>query len=302
MFSLLGVIVLGFAFSVLVVTFVWVARILAMRAQEKSAPEARVEGSSLFSVDDIIDWPALCSQLNSVRDTDQPGPNRRIWSLLSQETQSDIEAASRGNRLKEEQKSTIVNALNEILSRRDFYQKQDVPNIPISTEAEKLLDLRRKDLSPKEIQRLNRLLVEAAYPHEIVKSQVGEIARSRTEEITKSQTEEITRSRTEEIAKNKIEKEEIEEELPLGPGVIGKVSGANYGLLLGILACGLFWVSSLMLSLSLVGMFYSGRALWQGLRYFRMVIYRALIGLGLCLVSMGLHFLKVVGEIPKSLF
>lgn len=286
MFSLLGVIVLGFAFSVLVVTFVWVARILAMRAQEKSAPEARVEGSSLFSVDDIIDWPALCSQLNSVRDTDQPGPNRRIWSLLSQETQSDIEAASRGNRLKEEQKSTIVNALNEILSRRDFYQKQDVPNIPISTEAEKLLDLRRKDLSPKEIQRLNRLLVEAAYPHEIVKSQVGEIARSRTEEITKS----------------KIEKEEIEEELPLGPGVIGKVSGANYGLLLGILACGLFWVSSLMLSLSLVGMFYSGRALWQGLRYFRMVIYRALIGLGLCLVSMGLHFLKVVGEIPKSLF
>ncbi len=297
MFSILGVIVLGFAFCVLLVTFVWVARILAMRAREKSALESEAEGSSLFSVDDIIDWPALCSQLNRVRDTDQPSPERRIWSLLSHEIQSDIEAASRGNGLKEEQKYNIVNALNEILSRRDFYQKQDLPNIPIPKEAKKLLELRRKELSPKEIQRLNRLLVEAAYPREITKSQVGEIGRSRTEEITRSRTKGIEKSRTGEI-----EKEEMEEELPLGPGVIGKVYGANYGLLLGILACGLFWVSPLMLALSLVGIFYSGRALWQGLRYFRMVIYRALIGLGLCLVSMGLHFLKAIGEMPKVPF
>ena len=286
MFSLLGVIVLGFAFSVLVATFVWVARILAMRAEEKSASESAVEGSSLFDVGDITDWPALCSQLNSARDADQSGPNRRIWALLSQEIQSDIEAASKGNRLKGEQKSNIVEALNEILSRRDFYQKQDIQNIPIPKEAEKLLELRRKDLSPKEIQRLNRFLMEATYPHEIVKIRVRKITKNQTEEIAKSQTE----------------KEKIEEELPLGPGVIGKVSGANYGLLLGILACGLFWVSSLMLALSVVGLFYSSRAMWQGVRYFRRVIYRALIGLGLCLVSVGLHFLKAVGEIPEVLF
>jgi len=79
--------------------------------------------------------------------------------------------------------------------------------------------------------------------------------------------------------------------------VMGKGYGANYGLLLGVLACGLFWVSPLMLALSFVGMFYCGRSLWGGIRYFRTIIYRALVGLALSGGSVGLHYWKAFGMV-----
>ena len=75
--------------------------------------------------------------------------------------------------------------------------------------------------------------------------------------------------------------------------------GANYGLVLGILACLLFKVSPLMLLLSAVAMFYSGRAVWEGLWRFRLVLLRAVIGLVLGAVSVGLHFLEVSGRLPS---
>ena len=83
---------------------------------------------------------------------------------------------------------------------------------------------------------------------------------------------------------------------------MGKGYGANYGFVLGALACGLFWVSPLMLALSLVGMFYCGRSLWRGIRYFRTVIYRALVGLALSVGSVGLHYWKAIGTVPELFF
>ena len=82
----------------------------------------------------------------------------------------------------------------------------------------------------------------------------------------------------------------------------GRGYGANYGLLLGFLACLLFWISPLMLALSVGGLFYSGRAVWQGARYLRKVILRALAGLVLSASSVGLHFLKATGGLPDRLF
>ena len=81
--------------------------------------------------------------------------------------------------------------------------------------------------------------------------------------------------------------------------VMGKGYGANYGFLLGVLACGLFWISPLMLALSLVGMFYCGRSLWGGIKYFRTIIFRALVGLALSVGSVGLHYWKAIGGLPE---
>ncbi len=89
-----------------------------------------------------------------------------------------------------------------------------------------------------------------------------------------------------------------EEEVPQPTlGVI--LQGANYGLVLGVLACLLFKVwPPLMLSLSAAGMGFSGRTLVQGWRRYGVLVYRALAGLGLSLVSVALHYLNLTGQLP----
>jgi len=81
--------------------------------------------------------------------------------------------------------------------------------------------------------------------------------------------------------------------------VRGRGYGANYGLLLGALACGLYWMSPLVLALAFVGGFYSGRALVNGVRHFRIVIWRAVIGSLLNIGGIVLQFGLAVGAIPS---
>jgi len=58
-----------------------------------------------------------------------------------------------------------------------------------------------------------------------------------------------------------------EEEEPEQSGTAIMIHGANYGLVFGIIACLVFKISPLMLVISLVGIYYAARALWQGLSW-----------------------------------
>ncbi len=82
--------------------------------------------------------------------------------------------------------------------------------------------------------------------------------------------------------------------------VRGRGYGANYGLLLGGLSCGLFFVvqTPLLLALSCVGFFYRGRALLGGLRHFRVVVWRALLGVLLNIAALAIQVLFAMGQLP----
>jgi hypothetical protein len=97
-----------------------------------------------------------------------------------------------------------------------------------------------------------------------------------------------------EIAEEFAGEEEEEPEMVRGHGY-----GANYGLLLGGLSCGLFWLSPLVVALSFVGGFYSVRAIANGIRHFRMLAWRALFGLVLNIGGIALQFLSMLGMIPS---
>ena len=98
-----------------------------------------------------------------------------------------------------------------------------------------------------------------------------------------------------EIAEELAGEEEEEDEEP--EMVRARGYGANYGLLLGGLSCGLFWLSPLVVALSFVGGFYSVRAMAYGIRHFRMLVWRALFGLVLNVGGIALQFLSMLGMI-----
>ena len=100
-----------------------------------------------------------------------------------------------------------------------------------------------------------------------------------------------------EIAEELAGEEEEEDEEP--EMVRARGYGANYGLLLGGLSCGLFWLSPLVVALSFVGGFYSVRAIANGIRHFHMLVWRALFGLVLNVGGIALQFLSMLGMIPS---
>lgn len=75
------------------------------------------------------------------------------------------------------------------------------------------------------------------------------------------------------------------------------IHGANFALVLGILAALRFMVSPLALMLPAAGIFYGGRALYEGIRYFQVVLIRALIVVVLSAGSIGLHYLNLTGQL-----
>jgi hypothetical protein len=101
------------------------------------------------------------------------------------------------------------------------------------------------------------------------------------------------------VAKKEIAEEFAGEEEEEPEMVRARGYGANYGLLLGGLSCGLFWLSPLVVALSFVGGFYSVRAIANGIRHFRMLVWPALFGLVLNIGGIALQFLSMLGMIPS---
>ncbi|MFH1570358.1 MAG: hypothetical protein ABIL09_20370 [Gemmatimonadota bacterium] len=78
-------------------------------------------------------------------------------------------------------------------------------------------------------------------------------------------------------------------------------TGANLALILGLLAAGLFWLSPLFLVLSAAGVYYGCRSLWIGVRRYRTLIYRALLGVLLSLASVGFQYLYLTGQLGQMI-
>ena len=123
---------------------------------------------------DIVDPEQLARNLYLEFNSDQPSPGKHIWELLDGKTQERLREAGEGAsenvggaarglfRLFEE--------LNELLVRRDFYNERAWGDVSLDAEATELISHGIPALSHEENQRLNRLLLEAAYRNLIAKS------------------------------------------------------------------------------------------------------------------------------------
>ena len=109
----------------------------------------------------------------------------------------------------------------------------------------------------------------------------------------------VTPAEEKEKKKEEEKKEGEKEQEEPTKKVHGRGYGANYGILLGVLSCGLFWLSPLIMALSFVGCFYSVRALAYGVLHFRIVVWRAVGGLLLNIGGIALQFMAMLDFLPS---
>lgn len=119
-------------------------------------------------VEEEIHWRDFCARLSEEGPAGTPGPSQRVRELLTPEARSTIRHIAQMFDFDQSHKKRILSGLNQILRRRDFYREEDFGDLVLPENANRLLARERSTLLPEEVEWMNRLILETAYPHELV--------------------------------------------------------------------------------------------------------------------------------------
>ncbi len=133
------------------------AQVSIQRITEKS-------GTTLINMDELKDPERLVVKL---RDGADP-LSSYFHKHFSAKTQEMLKAYNDSHPPSNSLKEALLDELNKLLEQESFYNEELFAHVDLSKEAKKLL---AKNLQGREIIRLNRLLLEDAFPQEIAKSQ-----------------------------------------------------------------------------------------------------------------------------------
>lgn len=118
------------------------------------------DNSSLLRIGSISDWNLFLQELK-----DHASPVRqRIWKFLDSRSTTAVEAWQTGSTLEQKSKSHLINNLNDIIRDRDFYTKEAFAGVHLNEKTQSLLKKGTDDLSYPGVRKLNRLLLQAAFP------------------------------------------------------------------------------------------------------------------------------------------
>jgi sugar phosphate permease len=127
---------------------------------------------SLLGPGDLLDVPGLCRRLTATGDTPSDRLGARLLADMPPEAARVVRAAAAlpdGAAADPAQAAAVTAGLNEVLSRRDLCREEDVRELSLPREARRLAEAPRAGLSTAEVERLNRLVLEAAFPDHIKK-------------------------------------------------------------------------------------------------------------------------------------
>lgn len=127
-------------------------------------------GSSLFSVGDFKEPAKLIGRLRDAASRNDP-VSLLLQSMLNIDCQQRIGKYKDGEPLSQEFLVTLVSELNRLLAM-PLYRQEIFANVKLSEGTQRQIASKDpKDFKGEELLRLNRLLLEDAYPYEIAKSQ-----------------------------------------------------------------------------------------------------------------------------------
>jgi predicted esterase len=99
-----------------------------------------------------------------------PSPSRQIYRVMDEQVRADLMRVAETGTATREQGMRILAALDDCIRYRDFYSPEAFATVAVSDEAKELIARDRENLTDPEIERLNRLLFEAAFPEDIRRS------------------------------------------------------------------------------------------------------------------------------------
>ncbi len=120
-------------------------------------------GSSLFSVNDLKNPTRFSVKLKNEGDP----PSKYLKDKLSPDTQKLLDEYGGPSPPSESLLAALVKELNKLLQGNLLYDKQQFPQVILGEKIRRLID---QNPQGSGLIRLNRLLLEEAYPHEIAKS------------------------------------------------------------------------------------------------------------------------------------
>jgi MFS family permease len=125
--------------------------------------------SALLAPDDLLDARRLCVDLSRTQDTPSVRVGRSVLRLLPESARQVVGdlAAAPDTPVSDESRRVLAAGLNDVLRHRDLARPEDLQELPAEGEALKLGRQPRDGLSEAEVERLNRLLLEAAFPGRI---------------------------------------------------------------------------------------------------------------------------------------
>ncbi len=114
---------------------------------------------------DILDWPAFLKAIKTQSAANEPSPGKHIVSMLDPEARAQIAAATPEQLL--QNKGAVLKQVNKVLAKPGLYNKEAWGDVDLPQETKDLLAQDIVDASQQ--TRLNRALVEAAFPGLVAK-------------------------------------------------------------------------------------------------------------------------------------
>ncbi|MEX2120149.1 MAG: ABC transporter permease [Pirellulales bacterium] len=120
---------------------------------------------------DLIDAAGLIGKLKTQQAAQRPSPGKQVWSLLSDDLQSRMKTREEpGGGWPGQTVFQLSRELDAMLAERELYDASAWDGVELTPEAEQLLEKGAERLDDQELKRLNRHLVQAAFPNEIAAS------------------------------------------------------------------------------------------------------------------------------------
>jgi phospho-N-acetylmuramoyl-pentapeptide-transferase len=118
---------------------------------------------------DVTDWPGFVEELTPPHRAPVPEGKARVWAALPEGLQARLAAAVEAEEVPAELRADILGALNGIIVKGELYDEQAWDRARLNGEGRRLVE-NAGSLAPMEQARLNRMLVESAFPEHVVRS------------------------------------------------------------------------------------------------------------------------------------
>ncbi len=139
--------------------------VVDMQAQQVPLRGVGDADPSLLTEADFPDWPGFVQTLKAQAASDESSPGKQILAHLGADVSGQL--TSTPLEVLIERKSSLINQLNKAIRKPGLYNETAWKNVTLSDEVKALMAKTAPEAA--EQTRLNRLLLEAAYPEYIVK-------------------------------------------------------------------------------------------------------------------------------------